>query len=43
MSKKISMEEIAKIFNVSKVTVSKALNDKEGVSDELRSSIKEKS
>lgn len=42
MSKKISMEEIAKIFNVSKVTVSKALNDKEGVSDELRSSIKEK-
>jgi len=42
MSKKISMEEIAKIFNVSKVTVSKALNDKEGVSEELRKTIKEK-
>lgn len=42
MSKKISMEEIAKIFNVSKVTISKALNDKEGVSEELRKAIKEK-
>ncbi|MDD4183939.1 MAG: substrate-binding domain-containing protein [Candidatus Izemoplasmatales bacterium] len=42
MSKKTSMEEIAKIFNVSKVTVSKALNDKEGVSEELRKTIKEK-
>jgi len=34
--KKVSMEDIAKIHNVSKVTVSKALNDKPGVSDELR-------
>jgi LacI family transcriptional regulator len=42
MSKKVSMEEIARIFNVSKVTISKALNDKDGVSDELRNAIKEK-
>lgn len=38
----MSMEEIAKIFGVSKVTVSKALNDKAGVSDELRQKIKAK-
>ncbi|MFA7529000.1 MAG: substrate-binding domain-containing protein [Bacilli bacterium] len=38
--KKVSMEDIAKIHNVSKVTVSKALNDKPGVSDELRQKIK---
>lgn len=38
--KKVSMEDIARIFNVSKVTVSKALNDKPGVSDELRQKIK---
>lgn len=42
MSKNISMNEIAKIFNVSKVTVSKALNDKPGVSDKLKEEIKEK-
>lgn len=42
MSKNISMSEIAKIFNVSKVTVSKALNDKPGVSDKLKEEIKEK-
>lgn len=34
------MEDIARIHNVSKVTVSKALNDKPGVSDELREKIK---
>lgn len=38
----VSMDEIAKYFNVSKVTVSKALNDKEGVSEELRKEIKQK-
>ena len=38
--KKVSMEDIAKIHNVSKVTVSKALNDKPGESDELRQKIK---
>lgn len=42
MSKNISMDEIAKIFNVSKVTVSKALNDKPGVSEKLKEEIKEK-
>ena len=31
------MSSLAKMFNVSKVTISKALNDKEGVSEELRS------
>ena len=34
------MEDIAKLHNVSKVTVSKALNNKPGVSDELRAKIK---
>lgn len=42
MRRKVSMEEIARLINVSKVTVSKALNDKEGVSEELRKTIKEK-
>lgn len=42
MSKNISMYEIAKLFNVSKVTVSKALNDKPGVSEKLKEEIKEK-
>ena len=42
MRPKVSMEEIAKMFGVSKVTVSKALNDKAGVSDELRKEIKDK-
>ena len=40
MSKSVSMTDIAKIFNVSKVTVSKVLNDKPGVSDTLRKQIK---
>ena len=42
MRPKVSMEEIARMFGVSKVTVSKALNDKAGVSDELRKEIKDK-
>lgn len=40
MQQKVSMSSLAKMFNVSKVTISKALNDKEGVSEELRSQIK---
>ena len=36
MQQKVSMSSLAKMFNVSKVTISKALNDKE-VSEELRS------
>lgn len=39
---KVSMDTIAQELNVSKVTVSKALNDKEGVSEELRLQIKQK-
>lgn len=39
---KVSMETIANALGVSKVTVSKALNDKEGVSEELREIIKAK-
>jgi len=39
---KVSMDTIASCLNVSKVTVSKALNDKEGVSEELREIIKKK-
>ncbi len=42
MNKSVSMDEIARIFNVSKVTVSKALNDKPGVSEKLKKEIKEK-
>ena len=42
MAKNLSMDEIAKIFNVSKVTVSKALNDKPGVSESLRQEIKKR-
>jgi len=41
MKEKINMANIAEMFNVSIVTVSKALNDKDGVSDELRAKIKE--
>lgn len=37
--KKISMQQIADELNISKVTVSKALNDKEGVSEELKKQI----
>ena len=42
MSKAVSMTELAKIFNVSKVTISNALNDKEGVSPQLKEEIKKK-
>ena len=38
----VSMDTIAQTLGVSKVTVSKALNEKEGVSQELRLKIKEK-
>lgn len=40
MIKNITMKDIADKLGVSKVTVSKALNDKEGVSDELKLKIK---
>jgi LacI family transcriptional regulator len=40
MAKAIKLADIAEVLNVSKVTVSKALSDKEGVSDELRNKIK---
>mgnify|MGYP000847677918 CR=1 FL=1 len=40
MSKKINMTDIAKRLGISKVSVSKALNDKEGVSEELREKVK---
>ncbi|MBQ8262856.1 MAG: substrate-binding domain-containing protein [Lachnospiraceae bacterium] len=42
MVKNITMSDIAKELGVSTVTVSKALSDKEGVSDQVRESIKEK-
>jgi len=38
---KVTMQDIAKKLGVSKVTVSKALNDKEGVSESLKQNIKE--
>lgn len=41
MKRNITMQDIADHFGVSKVTVSKALNDKEGVSDELKEKIKQ--
>jgi LacI family transcriptional regulator len=41
MGEKISMEDIAKELGISKVSVSKALSDKEGVSEELRNRVKE--
>lgn len=41
MKKKVTMKDIAKKLNISSVTVSKALNDKDGVSDELKKKIKE--
>lgn len=40
MAKAIKLADIAEVLNVSKVTVSKALADKDGVSDELREKIK---
>lgn len=41
-TKKVTMKDIAQALDVSIVTVSKALADKEGVGDELREEIKEK-
>ncbi|MDP4146716.1 MAG: substrate-binding domain-containing protein [Bacillota bacterium] len=41
MGKAVTMSDIAKKLNVSTVTVSKALADKEGVSDEIRAKIKQ--
>ncbi|UOQ87559.1 substrate-binding domain-containing protein [Gracilibacillus salinarum] len=40
MKVNVTMKDIAERLNVSSVTVSKALNDKEGVSDELKEKIK---
>ncbi|MFC4388726.1 LacI family DNA-binding transcriptional regulator [Gracilibacillus marinus] len=40
MKSNVTMKDIAEKLNVSSVTVSKALNDKEGVSDELKEKIK---
>ncbi len=42
MNKKVTMSDIAQEMSVSIVTVSKALSDKEGVSDEVRQQIKDK-
>lgn len=39
--KKIRLSDIAKILNISTVTVSKALSNKEGVGDDLRDKIKQ--
>ncbi|MCJ7840159.1 substrate-binding domain-containing protein [Lederbergia sp. NSJ-179] len=41
MKNNVTMKEIAEKIGVSSVTISKALNDKEGVSDELKDRIKE--
>ncbi len=41
MTDKISMSDLAKELGISKVSVSKALSDKEGVSEELRTKVKE--
>lgn len=40
MAKKVKLQDIANHFNISCVTVSKALSDQKGVSDELRDKIK---
>lgn len=42
MSKRVSMREIARLMDVSVVSVSKALGGKPGVSDEMRKQIEEK-
>lgn len=42
MNSTVKMSDIAKALNVSTVTVSKALSDKEGVGEELRQKIKDK-
>lgn len=41
MRRNVTMKDIAEKLDVSSVTVSKALNDKEGVSDELKQKIKD--
>ncbi|MBD5500892.1 MAG: LacI family transcriptional regulator [Lachnospiraceae bacterium] len=41
MAKAVKLADIAKIMNVSTVTVSKALSDQKGVSEEMREKIKE--
>lgn len=41
MSEKISMSDLAKELGISKVSVSKALSDKDGVSEDLRLKVKE--
>ena len=41
MGKSVTLSDIAKACNTSNVTVSKALTDKKGVSDELRIKIKQ--
>ena len=38
--KKVTMDSIAKLLNISKVAVFKALNDQPGISDKLRSEVK---
>ena len=40
--KSVTMSDIAKVMNVSTVTVSKALGDRDGVSVELHERIKQK-
>lgn len=40
MAKKVKMADIAKVLNVSTVTVSKALSDQKGVSEDMREKIK---
>ncbi len=42
VKKSVTMSDIAKVMNVSTVTVSKALGDRDGVSEELRERIKQK-
>lgn len=42
MAKNVTMKDIAAVMGVSTMTVSKALSDKEGVSDRVREQIKEK-
>lgn len=42
IKKSVTMSDIAKVMNVSTVTVSKALGDREGVSEEMRERIKQK-
>lgn len=42
IKKTVTMSDIAKVMNVSTVTVSKALGDREGVSESLRERIKQK-